>query len=682
MSRRPPACCGTGSRGDSSSSLSRPRPVRVGTGSTTAGRPGPPPGGPPPGAEARAGIGSAGDSYCPGTHSRPTPAQVARALVRAERGVALDAAEARRCCTPAALGDGEPLDRLLTAAGGCATRGWPRPGRPGVVTYSRKVFIPLTHLCRDRCHYCTFVTDPRPAARARARRRSSPPTRCSTSPAPGAALGCKEALFTLGDRPEDRWPVAAEWLDGARLRLDAGLPAGDGDPGAGGDRAAAAPQPRRADLGGDPAAQAGVGVDGHDAGDDGDPAVVRAGRPALRLARTRSPPSGCGCSRTPAAPPSRSPPACCWASARTTPSGSTPILQIRAVGAAARARAGGDRPELPGQAAHGDAGARRPGAAGVRRRRRRRPGCCSARRRGCRRRRTCPTPPSSACCCAPASTTGAGSRPLTPDHVNPERPWPNIDKLAALTAEAGFDAARAAGRPAAVRARSPSRGWTRGCARTSPRWPAPTGWPSRAAIPVGLPWQEPRRVLRGRRLGSGRTDLHVEVDTVGRTARPAQRLRRRLRRLGRAARAHDAARDGHSHRPGRRRPRGAGRAAGTPSRPGRALRRRVPGRLLGADGPTWRRWPRWPTPSARRHRRRRHLRRQPEHQLHQRLLHRLPVLRVRPAAHRRRRLHAVDGTRSATGSTRRGRPGRPRSACRAASTPTCPAPPTSTWPAR
>ena len=38
-------------------------------------------------------------------------------------------------------------------------------------------------------------------------------TRCSTSPAQGAALGCKEALFTLGDRPEDRWPEAREWLD-------------------------------------------------------------------------------------------------------------------------------------------------------------------------------------------------------------------------------------------------------------------------------------------------------------------------------------------------------------------------------------------------------------------------------------------------------------------------------------
>ena len=80
-----------------------------------------------------------------------------------------------------------------------------------MVTYSRKVFVPLTRLCRDRCHYCTFVTVP---GRARLR-RSSPPTRCWTIARQGAALGCKEALFTLGDRPEDRWPEAREWLEAA-----------------------------------------------------------------------------------------------------------------------------------------------------------------------------------------------------------------------------------------------------------------------------------------------------------------------------------------------------------------------------------------------------------------------------------------------------------------------------------
>ena len=103
--------------------------------------------------------------------------------------------------------------------------------------------------------------------------------------AAGARLGCTEALFTLGDRPEDRWPEARQWLDEARLRLDARLPAGDGGPGARGDRPAAAPQPRRHVLGGAQPAQAGRAVDGDDARDHVDPAVHREGPAALRLPR-------------------------------------------------------------------------------------------------------------------------------------------------------------------------------------------------------------------------------------------------------------------------------------------------------------------------------------------------------------------------------------------------------------
>jgi FO synthase len=76
------------------------------------------------------------------------------------------------------------------------------------VTYSRKVFIPLTRLCRDRCHYCTFATVPHrlPSAYLEIDEVLDVAKR-------GAELGCKEALFTLGDRPEDRWPQAREWLD-------------------------------------------------------------------------------------------------------------------------------------------------------------------------------------------------------------------------------------------------------------------------------------------------------------------------------------------------------------------------------------------------------------------------------------------------------------------------------------
>lgn len=106
---------------------------------------------------------------------------------------------------------GEDLTELQSIAGAIRDEGLAAVGRSRQITYSRKVFIPLTRLCRDRCHYCTFVTVPGKLARAGeglyleldqvvdlARR--------------GAELGCKEALFTLGDRPEDRWPQAGEWL--------------------------------------------------------------------------------------------------------------------------------------------------------------------------------------------------------------------------------------------------------------------------------------------------------------------------------------------------------------------------------------------------------------------------------------------------------------------------------------
>src|SRR6478735_7327166 len=141
----------------------------------------------------------------------PTESALRRALTRAERGVRLDATEAETLLHARGLGDGEPLDRLLTAAARVRDAGLASAGRPGVVTYSRKVFIPLTHLCRDRCHYCTFVTTPG-QLRAQGKAPFLSPDEVLEVARAGAAMGCKEALFTLGDRPEDRWPVAAEWL--------------------------------------------------------------------------------------------------------------------------------------------------------------------------------------------------------------------------------------------------------------------------------------------------------------------------------------------------------------------------------------------------------------------------------------------------------------------------------------
>ena len=90
----------------------------------------------------------------------PTDSALRRALTRAERGLPLDATEAETLLHARGLGGGDPLDRLLTAASRVRDAGLASAGRAGVVTYSRKVFIPLTHLCRDRCHYCTFVTTP------------------------------------------------------------------------------------------------------------------------------------------------------------------------------------------------------------------------------------------------------------------------------------------------------------------------------------------------------------------------------------------------------------------------------------------------------------------------------------------------------------------------------------------
>jgi FO synthase len=75
------------------------------------------------------------------------------------------------------------------------------------VTYSPKVFIPLTMLCRDRCGYCTFARPP-----ARLESPYLTPDQVLAIARAGARAGCHEALFTLGERPEDRYPAAADWL--------------------------------------------------------------------------------------------------------------------------------------------------------------------------------------------------------------------------------------------------------------------------------------------------------------------------------------------------------------------------------------------------------------------------------------------------------------------------------------
>ena len=140
----------------------------------------------------------------PPPESPPTASALRRALARARDGKPLDEAEA----TVLLHARGGQLTELLGYAARTRDAGLAAAGRPGIITYSRKVFIPLTRLCRDRCGYCTFATVP-----GRLDSPYLPPDEVLRIAAGGAALGCKEALFTLGDRPEDRWRPAREWLD-------------------------------------------------------------------------------------------------------------------------------------------------------------------------------------------------------------------------------------------------------------------------------------------------------------------------------------------------------------------------------------------------------------------------------------------------------------------------------------
>jgi FO synthase len=146
--------------------------------------------------------GGGGTAYAFRVPVPPTEASQRRALRRAADGKSLDVDEAATL-----LGAHHARDELLALAGAVRDAGLRDAGRPGVVTYSRKVFIPLTRLCRDRCHYCTFVTAPHRLPAAYLDRDE-----VLAIARAGAEQGCKEALFTLGDRPELRWPQARQWL--------------------------------------------------------------------------------------------------------------------------------------------------------------------------------------------------------------------------------------------------------------------------------------------------------------------------------------------------------------------------------------------------------------------------------------------------------------------------------------
>ncbi|MEZ5493937.1 MAG: 5-amino-6-(D-ribitylamino)uracil--L-tyrosine 4-hydroxyphenyl transferase CofH [Pseudomonadales bacterium] len=102
-----------------------------------------------------------------------------------------------------ALADCHDTAALMAQA--CALRD---AGFQNVVTFSKKVFIPLTHLCRDVCHYCTFAQTPKKIDSAFLTR-----AQVLEIARAGAAAGCKEALFTLGEKPELRYSAARKALD-------------------------------------------------------------------------------------------------------------------------------------------------------------------------------------------------------------------------------------------------------------------------------------------------------------------------------------------------------------------------------------------------------------------------------------------------------------------------------------
>ena len=443
----------------------------------------------------------------------PSDTAVRRALTRAERGVALDALEAETLLHARGLADGVPLDRLLAAAARVRDAGLASAGRPGMVTYSRKVFIPLTHLCRDRCHYCTFVSTPGQLRQAGKAPYLSPDEVLDIARA-GAALGCKEALFTLGDRPELRWPVAAQWLEAhgydstlgylramaIRVLEETGL-LPHLNPGVLSWEEIQRLKPVAASMGmmlettatrlwsekGGP----------HFGSPDKEPALrlrvlEDAGRSAVPF--TTGVLLGIG---------------------ETYAERVDAITEIRA-----SAKRHGHVQEVIVQnfrakartamAATDDLGLQEYVAAvavtrlllGPKARVQAPPNLSDSTELGLLLR-------------AGVDDWG-GVSPLTPDHVNPERPWPSLEKLAALTADAGFVLReRLAAQPGYVLAPEP---WLD--PRVRPHVAALAGADGLAVEgrrPVGLPWQEPDEAWTVLGTGSGRVDLHVEVDTVGRT---------------------------------------------------------------------------------------------------------------------------------------------------------------------
>ena len=164
----------------------------------------------------------------------PSPAALRRVLRRARDGVALNVEEAALAMTAR----GNDLVDLCASAARVRDAGLEAAGRRGPtgklpVSYSRKVFIPVTHLCRDTCHYCTFVTVPG-KLRAEGMGMFMEPDQILDVARRGAELGCKEALLPwvtarrrAGPKPGSgstsgvmtrRWTTCARWPSGCSRR--------------------------------------------------------------------------------------------------------------------------------------------------------------------------------------------------------------------------------------------------------------------------------------------------------------------------------------------------------------------------------------------------------------------------------------------------------------------------------
>lgn len=133
-------------------------------------------------------------------------------LRRARDGVTLNVDEAALALTAR----GDDLADLMASAARVRDAGLESGGRLGAagrlpISYSRKVFIPVTHLCRDKCHYCTFVTVPG-KLRAQGQGMYMEPDEILDVARRGSG-GLQRGIVHPGDRPEERWPEAKQWLD-------------------------------------------------------------------------------------------------------------------------------------------------------------------------------------------------------------------------------------------------------------------------------------------------------------------------------------------------------------------------------------------------------------------------------------------------------------------------------------